>query len=144
MKNVTVTLPEETARWVRVWAAEQGKSVSAALSDLVEEKRQAGERRSRAVEEFQSVRPVALGPRGEAIRLARRSMTGKVFFDTNVILYSKDARDPDRQAIAERLLVDRLTSGNLVVSAQVLNEFSVNTTRKLDRGLSRADARTVC
>ncbi len=66
MKNVTVTLPEDTARWVRVWAAEQGKSVSAALADLVEEKRHDREHRRRALDEFQSVRAVNLGPPGEA------------------------------------------------------------------------------
>jgi len=76
MKNVTVTLPEETARWIRVWAAEQGNSVSAALADLVKEKRQAGERRGRAVEEFRSVRPVALGPRGEGYP-ARETLHGR-------------------------------------------------------------------
>lgn len=65
MKNVTVTLPEETARWVRVWAAEQGKSVSAALADLLEERRHDRERRERALEEFRSVPHVMLGPTGQ-------------------------------------------------------------------------------
>jgi len=65
MKNVTVTLPEDTARWVRVWAAEQGKSVSAALADLLEERRHDRERRERALEEFRSVPQVMLGPTGQ-------------------------------------------------------------------------------
>ena len=37
MKNVTVTLPEETALWVRERAAEQNRSVSSWLADLVEQ-----------------------------------------------------------------------------------------------------------
>ena len=65
MKNVTVTLPEETARWVRVWAAEQGKSVSAALADLIDERRHDREKRKRALEEFRSVPEVMLGPDGQ-------------------------------------------------------------------------------
>jgi len=39
MKNVTVTLPEETALWVRVRAAEQNRSVSSWLAELVEQMR---------------------------------------------------------------------------------------------------------
>jgi glutaredoxin len=62
MKNVTVTLPEETARWVRVWAAEQGKSVSAALADLIAEQRHDREKRERALYQFRSVPQVMLGP----------------------------------------------------------------------------------
>jgi len=65
MRNVTVTLPEETARWVRVWAAEQGKSVSAALAELVEEKRRDREHRATALRDFRSVSPVDLGRPGE-------------------------------------------------------------------------------
>lgn len=65
VKNVTVTLPEETARWVRVWAAEQGKSVSAALADLIEAQRDNSSRRERALREFHSVPPVALAPAGQ-------------------------------------------------------------------------------
>lgn len=36
MKNVTVTLEESVAQWVRVRAAEQGKSVSRYLSDVLQ------------------------------------------------------------------------------------------------------------
>ena len=36
MKNVTVTLPEETALWLRVRAAEANRSVSSWLSEVVE------------------------------------------------------------------------------------------------------------
>ena len=36
MKNVTVTLPEETASWLRVRAAEQDRSVSRWLAEMLE------------------------------------------------------------------------------------------------------------
>lgn len=39
MKNVTVTLPEDVAAWLRVRAAEDGRSVSRWLAELLEEMR---------------------------------------------------------------------------------------------------------
>jgi hypothetical protein len=52
VKNITITLSEETAKWVRVWAAEQEKSVSAALAELVEEKRRDKLNRQEALARF--------------------------------------------------------------------------------------------
>lgn len=65
MKNVTVTLPEDTARWVRVWAARQGTSVSAALASLIDERRQVVSRRERALAQFRSVPHVVLDAAGQ-------------------------------------------------------------------------------
>ena len=36
MKNITITLPEEVARWLRVKAAENERSVSKWLAELLE------------------------------------------------------------------------------------------------------------
>jgi len=38
MRNVTITLEEEVARWARVLAAEQDKSLSKLLADLLRER----------------------------------------------------------------------------------------------------------
>jgi len=38
MKNVTITLEEDVARWARVWAAEHDTSVSRILGDTLKEK----------------------------------------------------------------------------------------------------------
>jgi hypothetical protein len=38
MKNVTITLDEETAHWARVWAARRNTSVSRLLGGLLAEK----------------------------------------------------------------------------------------------------------
>ena len=38
VKNVTVTLDEEVARWVRVYAAERDTSVSRVLGELLRER----------------------------------------------------------------------------------------------------------
>ncbi len=40
MKNVTITLEENVARWVRVWAAEHDTSVSRFLGDLLKKRMQ--------------------------------------------------------------------------------------------------------
>jgi predicted nucleic acid-binding protein len=63
-------------------------------------------------------------------------MTGKVFVDTNVLVYCRDSAFPDKQAIAWEW-VDRLwreRSGRL--SVQVCNEYFVTVTAKLKPGLS--------
>jgi len=66
-------------------------------------------------------------------------MAGTVFVDTNVLVYSRDASDPGKQARAmdwvSRLWKER--AGRL--SFQLLAEFYVTVTRKLDPGM---DART--
>jgi len=52
-------------------------------------------------------------------------MTGRAFFDTNVLIYSLGAKDP-RGRRAEQLLLE-----GGVVSVQVLNEFSDVARRKI-------------
>ena len=52
MKNVTVTLPEETALWVRVRAAEQDRSVSRWLAEMLEEMRRHEDDYEVAMERF--------------------------------------------------------------------------------------------
>ena len=48
MKNVTVTLEEDVARWARVWAAKQDSSVSKILGETLKEKMQQERRYARA------------------------------------------------------------------------------------------------
>ncbi len=40
MKNLTITLEEDVARWARVWAAERNTSVSRLLGETLKEKMQ--------------------------------------------------------------------------------------------------------
>ncbi len=35
MKNVTITIPHEVAKWARVWAAQKEKSLSSAIAELL-------------------------------------------------------------------------------------------------------------
>ena len=46
------------------------------------------------------------------------------FFDTNILVYVADIRDPHKQRIAEDLVAMALDSGDFIISEQVLNEFS--------------------
>ena len=60
MKNVTVTLPEEDARWVRVRAAENGRSVSRWLADLLQAMRHQEDRYEIAMDEALAIPPQRL------------------------------------------------------------------------------------
>jgi predicted nucleic acid-binding protein len=66
-------------------------------------------------------------------------MTGSTFFDTNVLVYAEDQDEPGKRAIALKLLADHGTSDDIVLSAQVLNEFYV-TVRRMKRPLDAARA----
>ena len=70
-------------------------------------------------------------------------MTERVFVDSNVLVYSFDRREPEKQARAREWL-DRLWSYRTGrVSFQVLQEFYVTVTRKLKPGLDPETARKV-
>lgn len=38
MKNITITLDERTAAWARIYAAQQGKSMSRLLGEILQER----------------------------------------------------------------------------------------------------------
>ena len=56
----------------------------------------------------------------------------KSFLDTNVLVYACDQDTPAKKAMAQALLRDRPPDESLCISTQVLQEFYVATTRKLD------------
>ncbi len=57
------------------------------------------------------------------------------FFDTNILVYLFDNSEPQKKAVAQRLLEMEVASGNAVISTQVLQEFYVAVTRKLAKPL---------
>ena len=65
------------------------------------------------------------------------------FLDTNVLVYLYDDAEPEKKARALELFEEETGAGRAVLSTQVLQEFYVNVTRKLDNPLSpeRAGAR---
>ncbi len=60
MKNVTVSLPENIARWVRIWAAKHDTSVSQMLGNYLKEKMENEKHYSQAMNSFLNRRPEAL------------------------------------------------------------------------------------
>ncbi len=58
-------------------------------------------------------------------------MRRPAFFDTNVILYSDDAREPKKQARAVALVTEFQRAGLATVSLQVMQEYFVAATRRL-------------
>lgn len=67
-------------------------------------------------------------------------MSVSSFVDTNILLYSRDTSEPAKQSIASALLDELWDNRSGKLSVQVLNEYFVNTTRKLDPGLSPEEA----
>lgn len=55
----------------------------------------------------------------------------KIFIDTNILIYSLDKHDPEKQKRARELLKKAAMEHSGVISTQVLQEFYVAATRKL-------------
>lgn len=59
MKNITLTLDEKTAAWVRVHAAKQGKSVSRLLGEILQQHMHDQREYFEAMRRFQAIKPMA-------------------------------------------------------------------------------------
>ncbi|MYA44722.1 MAG: ribbon-helix-helix protein, CopG family [Rhodospirillaceae bacterium] len=57
MKNITITLPEDTAAWLRVRAAENGRSVSRWMAELLEGMRRGEDEYNLAMERYLARKP---------------------------------------------------------------------------------------
>ena len=62
-----------------------------------------------------------------------------VFFDTNILVYSVDEADPQKREIALSLIAKHEIAKDAAISAQVLQEFYVASTRRL--GINPIEAR---
>jgi hypothetical protein len=65
MKNVTITLDEETARWARIHAAEHDTSVSRMVGEMLREKRRMEEDYFSAMQSYLSEPPRKLKRSGK-------------------------------------------------------------------------------
>ena len=70
-------------------------------------------------------------------------MSDKTFIDTNVLIYAHDIDANAKHKIAKEVLRELWSERTGVLSAQVLQEFYVNVTRKIPSPLSRDLARLV-
>jgi predicted nucleic acid-binding protein len=70
-------------------------------------------------------------------------MNGKIFIDSNILIYAHDLDADDRHRKAVEIVRDLWTNQNGVISTQVLQEFYVNVTRKIPQPLDKSKAREV-
>lgn len=70
-------------------------------------------------------------------------MTVLRFVDTNIFLYAYDRDAGSKHQHARQILVDLWNAGNGCLSTQVLQEFFVNVTKKIQQPLSTAMAREI-
>lgn len=70
-------------------------------------------------------------------------MSGRVFVDTNVLIYAHDREAGRKQEKAAQILGDLWQTRTGVLSTQVLQEFYVNVTRKIPSPLKRSTARDI-
>ena len=66
MRNVTISLPEEVARWSRIWAAEHDTSVSQMLGHFLKEKMDSDKQYLQAMNSFLQRKPVMLKEKSES------------------------------------------------------------------------------
>jgi predicted nucleic acid-binding protein len=67
-------------------------------------------------------------------------MTAAIFVDTNVFVYARDASEPSKQPTAARWIEQLWIEQRGRTGIQVLNEYYVTVTRKLDPGMAPDDA----
>ncbi len=73
----------------------------------------------------------------------RICMSGKIFLDTNVLVYAHDSEPTAKREISRNLIFDSLRNGNSVISPQVLSEFFVTVTQKIATPISAEQAKKV-
>lgn len=68
---------------------------------------------------------------------------GKVFIDTNVIVYAYDVSAGEKHSKAVEIIKELWNTGSGITSTQVLQEFFVNVTRKITKPLDTATAKEI-
>jgi predicted nucleic acid-binding protein len=68
---------------------------------------------------------------------------GKVFIDTNILIYAYDSSAGEKHRVASRQLAEIWRSESGLLSMQVLQEFYVNITRKIAKPLTITVARSL-
>ena len=69
------------------------------------------------------------------------SASAKSFLDTNILVYAYDGSEPEKRRKAQDLLTRGIEEENVALSAQVLSEFFVVVTRRIQTPLSADQAK---
>ncbi len=70
-------------------------------------------------------------------------MNGKVFVDTNILIYAHDLDAGPRNEISAAILRELWENETGILSVQVLQEFYVNVTRKIKKPMPKPQARGI-
>ena len=70
-------------------------------------------------------------------------MSGKFFVDTNILIYAHDLDAGQKNKISRDIIRDLWENRSGIISTQVLQEFYVNVTRKIENPLRKSQARGV-
>lgn len=62
-------------------------------------------------------------------------MNDKYFIDSNILIYAHDSSEKVKQRISQKLIFEGILKEKMVISAQVLSEFFVITTKKITKPL---------
>jgi len=68
---------------------------------------------------------------------------GKVFIDTNVLVYAYDVSAGEKHKMALEIMENLWNSGNGIISSQVLQEFFVSITKKISKPLNIITAKEI-
>jgi predicted nucleic acid-binding protein len=68
-------------------------------------------------------------------------MKDRFFLDTNILVYAYDGHDPNKQKIAQSLVIEGLELDTGILSVQVLGEFFSVVTRQIKRLMTPDEAR---
>jgi len=70
-------------------------------------------------------------------------MSGKIFVDTNILIYAHDLDSGQKNKISADIIRDLWENRIGIISTQVLQEFYVNVTRKIENPLTKSQARGI-
>ena len=68
---------------------------------------------------------------------------GKIFIDTNIIIYAYDVTAGEKHSVSGNILNDLWDSGEGVISTQVLQEFFVNVVQKIPKPIDKKLAKEI-
>ena len=80
---------------------------------------------------------------GSHTKTEKSCMKDKSFLDTNILVYAYDSSEKEKHSKASRLLKDLWNSQVGVLSIQVLSEFYVIVTQKVERPISSSEAKAI-
>jgi predicted nucleic acid-binding protein len=68
-------------------------------------------------------------------------MSDRFFIDTNILVYANDSTNTEKNVMSREIILQGMQDDTLVLSTQVLSEFYVTVTKKIERPLSTIEAK---